>query len=200
MGTGYEYKIKIWDKLSAAHKLLVKDFEGKVITRADVIKSFDDYYRGGMNVLRPFLLTMIWGFDDTGYGTYRTNQYLASKENIELIKQSMDAVQKGDIKTAFTKLLKIKGLGISYLSKVLYFASKSAGLKDYTLIFDIRVASSLVQLTVPNEIYEIVTVSPSSKYDNFEKYNKLLHNLAANYNVEADAIELFLFEQKFKFI
>lgn len=197
MATGFMYNTKTWSKLSEPHKSLIKDFEGKMITRADVIQAFKTYYKGGNDVMTPFLLTMIWGFSDTGYGTHRTNNYISNPDNIKLIKDGIDAVQSNDYKTAFKILKQIKGLGVSYLTKVLYFASKGAGLKNYGLIYDIRVASSLIQLTTPKEIVEIVTVHPSSKYNDYLKYNTLVHGLANKYNVEADSIELFLFEQKF---
>lgn len=198
MATGFMYNVNTWNKLSEPYKLLIKDFEGRMITRADVINAYETYCKEGTDMMRPFLLTMVWGFADTGYGTHRTNNYISNPKNIDLIKQGIDAAQSNNLKTAFKTLKQIKGLGVSYLTKVLYFACKGAGIKNYALIYDIRVASSLIQLTTPKEIFEIVSISPSSKYEEFAKYNKLVHELAAKYNVEADAIELFLFEQKFE--
>lgn len=198
LATGFMYNANTWSKLSEPHKLLIKDFEDRIVTRADIINAYETYCKEGTDVMRPFLLTMVWGFSDTGYGTHRTNNYITNPENIDLIKQGIDAAQRNNFKTAFKALKQIKGLGVSYLTKVLYFASKGAGIKNYALIYDIRVASSLIQLTTPREIFEIVSINPSSKYEDFAKYNKLVHELAAKHNVEADAIELFLFEQKFE--
>jgi hypothetical protein len=195
---GFKYNTQTWSGLSDDHKKLIKDFEDKEITRGDVIQAYETYYKDGTDVMIPFLLAMVWGFADTGYGTHRTNNYLNNTENIEKIKQSVDAIKNHDIKKAFKTLKKIKGLGVSYITKVLYFASKAAGFERYTLIFDIRVAKSLVQLTTPSKIFEIVSVSPSSKYEDYEKYNNLLHRLAHEYDLEADAIELFLFEREFQ--
>ena len=197
MEAGFMYNATTWSKLSEHHKFLIRDFEGKMITRADVIKAYKKYYNHGIDIVIPFLLTMVWGFADTGYGTHRTNNYISNFENLDWIKQGIDAVKKEEIKEAFKSLKKIKGLGVSYITKVLYFASKGANLKNYALIYDIRVASSLIRLTTPKEIFEIVSVSPSSKYENIKRYNSLLQQQAKKYNVEADAIELFLYEQKF---
>ncbi len=198
MATGFEYKTQKWNKLSPTYRLLIEDFEGKWITRADVIKAYEKYYQGGTNLMIPFLLTMVWGFADTGYGTHRTNNYISNPKNVDLIKQGIHAAQSNNFKTAFKTLKQIKGLGVSYLTKVLYFASKGAGIKNYALIYDIRVASSLIQLTTPKEIFEIVSINPSSKYEHYAKYNQLVHELATNYSVEADVIELFLFNKNFK--
>ena len=192
--SGCKYNAETWSKLSAPHKKLIADFKEKTITRAHVIKAYEDYYKNGKDVLRPFLLTMIWGFSDTGYGTYRTNKYIVSKDNLKLIKESVDAVKLNDIETAFAKLKKIKGLGISYISKVLYFASKAAGNKDYVLIFDIRVARSLININTDKDVADLVNIYPSSKHEDYNKYNKLMHVVAKKYKVDADVIELFLFD------
>lgn len=197
MSSGFMYNAHTWNKLSVTHTSLIEDYEDKKITRADVVNAYAAYYKEGTNVLRPFLLTMVWGFADTGYGTHRTNNYISNPENITLIQQGIDAVKKNDLKTAFKTLKQVKGLGVSYITKILYFASKGVGLKKYALIYDFRVATSLIQLTSPKEIAEIVSINPSSKYEDFVKYNKLIHELATKNNVDADAIELFLYEQKF---
>ena len=192
--SGCEYHAETWSKLSITHKKVVSDFIEKTITRADVVKAYKAYYKYGVNVLRPFLLTMIWGFSDTGYGTYRTNKYIVSNDNLKLIKESVDAVKLNDIESAFAKLKKIKGLGISYISKVLYFASKAAGNKDYVLIFDNRVARSLININTDKDITDLVNIYPSDKYEDYIKYNKLMHVIAKKYQVDADVIELFLFD------
>ena len=195
--SGFVYKRGTWKNLKSNHKALFKDYENKMITRPDVIKAYKDYFNGKGDCLKPFLMTMIWGFADTGYGTYRTNSYVTDAANLKLVKAGVDAVKINDLKSAFKHLKSIKGLGISYLSKVLYFATKGAGIKEYALIFDIRVARSLVQLSVPAFMMNLVSIFPSNKFEDYQKYNDLLHKLAKQYKVEADAIELFLFQQKF---
>jgi hypothetical protein len=197
MVSGFVYNAQKWQQLSVDHKILVSDFEDTYISRADVIKEFNNYYSGNGDCVKAFLLTMIWGFGDTGYGTYRTNSYLANAENKQIIKDSVDAVKKKDLKFAFDNLTKIKGLGVSYITKVLYFSTKGAGIKEYALIFDIRVANALVKLTSPPYIADIVKVYPSSKFEDYQNYNTLIHKLAKQHHVEPDSIELFLFDQKF---
>ena len=192
--SGCMYHAETWSKLSIAQKKVIADFKEKTITRAHIIKAYKDYYKNGTDVLRPFLLTMIWGFADTGYGTHRTKKYIDSKPNLKLIKESIDAVKEKDIESAFAKLKKIKGLGISYISKVLYFASKAANHKDYVLIFDIRVARSLININTDKEIAKLVNIYPSDKYEDYVAFNKLMHDLAKKYKVDADVIELFLFD------
>ena len=195
--TGCMYKPAVWKNLSAEHKVLVRDFENKMVSRADVVKAYEKYYAGKGDYLRAFLLTMIWGFEDTGYGTFRTNNYITNPEHIDRVKIALEAVGQNDIEKAFKELKRIKGLGISYLSKVLFFATKGKGLTDYCLVFDIRVARALVMLTAPAFVNDIINVMPSDKWEDYRKYNEMIHNYASQYQVDADAIELFLFNQKF---
>ena len=198
MEVGFEYKTSAWQLLKEEHKVLVNEFEGKEVNRGAIIQAYKDYYKNKINVLKPFLLNMIWGYADTGYGNYRTNNYLVSKEGkvqTDSIKNAIDLAQAYKIKEAYKTLNQIKGLSISFISKVLYFATKAADAnKEYALVFDIRVASSLIKLTTPKEVFDIVTVYPSAKYDDYEKYIALIHQLAKTNNLEADAIEMFLFD------
>jgi len=191
------YDSKRWSNLSLTYKKLITDFEDNYICRADVIKAYKEYFTNKGDVMRAFMLTMVWGFADTGYGTHRTNLYISSSANIELIKSAINAAHRNDLKQAFDELKKIKGLGVSYITKILYFATRGIQQQNYALIYDIRVASALIELTAPKEIVELVSVSPSSKFLDYEKYNALIHALAKKHKVEADSIEMFLFNQEF---
>ncbi|QVY67109.1 hypothetical protein [Polaribacter sp. Q13] len=193
----FKYDSARWVKLEPDFKKLIIDFEDKKINREEVIKAYSEYYSGKGDPIRAFMLTMIWGFADTGYGTHRTNSYVSVPSNIALIKSAIDAVNQNNLKVAFNDLKKIKGLGVSYITKVLYFATRGANQSNYALIYDIRVASSLVQLTTPKEIFDIVSVSPSSKFKDYEKYNALIHNLAIKNKIDAESLEMFLFNQEF---
>ncbi|WP_416202349.1 hypothetical protein [Acinetobacter sp. ANC 4470] len=88
----------------------------------------------------------------------------------------------------------IDGLNISYISKFLYFASRELAHDHYCLIFDIRVARALVRLTCPAEIVDIVDIKPSDKFQDYQSYNSLMHTLAQKYAVDAEALEMYLFE------
>lgn len=190
----FTYQASKWDGLNEEYKSLIKSFENKDVTRAHIIQAFEDYYSNNGNYIKSFLLTMVWGFANSGYGNFRTNVYLSSEENLDQIKKAIDEVKDNNIEQAFNSLNEIDGLGVSFISKVLYFASRAAKIEKYALIFDIRVANSLVQLTTPKEVFQIVNISPSNKYKDYKKYNDYIHSLALKYNLEAEAIEMFLFE------
>lgn len=77
----------------------------------------------------------------------------------------------------------------------MYFASKGlSDNKECYLIYDIRVARALVKMTCPAEIYEIIEVMPSDKFSHYKKYNEMLYRIASENDIEADALEMFLFE------
>jgi len=194
---GCTYKTAVWKNLSEDHKGLVCDYEDKNVTRTDVLKAYEEYYAGKGDYLQAFLLTMIWGFEYTGYGTFRTNNYITNPAHTQRIRAALEAIGQNDVEKAYRELKRIKGLGISYISKVLFFATKSSGVSEYCLIFDIRVARALVMLTAPAFVNDIVDVMPSGKWEDYRKYNEMIHNYAQQYQVDAESIELFLFNQKF---
>lgn len=193
----YIYKTETWNKLPTKYKDFVVYSDDDVICRQDIITSFENYYSNKTTWETPFLLTMIWGFGDTGYGTFRTNNYISNLDNHQLIIDAFEFVKKNNLELAFQKLKSIKGLNISYISKILYFATKACKLENYALIYDIRVAKSLIKLNVSPELFEIVEVVPSTKFKHYELYNSLIHKSAKELNVSAESIEMFLFDQKF---
>ncbi|UFH32387.1 hypothetical protein LNP04_01385 [Chryseobacterium sp. C-71] len=193
----FAYNVNTWSKLNLALKSNLTAFENQSIKRRMIIDSFKDYYDGKIHFSIPFGLTMIWGFADTGYGTYRTNSFYDSPEKHSLIENSFKFVLNNNIENAYKELQKIKGLNISYISKLLYFSSKACSYDNYCLIYDIRVAKSLVKLTCPAEIYEILDIKPSNKYIHYNKYNSLIHKISNENMVSPEALEMFLFKQEF---
>lgn len=195
----FKYNSTRWKKLNEGYKGMIEEYEGKKISRQDIIDAYKEYYDdASKGWVKAFLLTMVWGFADTGYGTHRTNNYISTEENRVIIKNAMDYIntnENNSLGIAFNELKKIKGLGISYLTKILYFATRAKNKDRYALIFDTRVAASLIKLTTPKEVYDIVSIGPSSAFQNYEKYIKMIHETAENINVDADQIEMFLFNQ-----
>ena len=191
------YNRNRWEKLNPKFTSYISEFENVEISRQDIIDSFQDFYIGESNWEKPFLLTMIWGFADTGYGTYRTNNYINEEKNQNLIQKSFKDVKNNNLELAYKSLKSIKGLNISYISKILYFATKACNYKEHALIYDIRVAKSLIKLSTIPEIFKIVEIVPSSKFAHYEIYNSLMHKYSRELDLDAESLEMFLFEQKF---
>jgi len=164
------------------------------ITRSQIVTSYTDFFKSKESEPQClFALTMVWGFGYSGYGPFRTMQYINSPENINHINSAFNYITDDKIKAAFDELNEIHGLGISFLSKVLHFASKGRGHKQYPLIFDIRVAKALIKLHSPN-IAKMVQINPKNEWEAYSEFNTMIHDWAKKYDVSADLIELFLFD------
>lgn len=188
---GFKFVLKNWRNSFDDEGLLEKvaHLDGVAITRSMVIEKFREE-----DALLAFLYAMIWGFTETGYGAFRTNNYMVEANRLTIFK-GINAAKNGKYKEAFKTLYEIKGLGISYVSKILYFAGKATNSADYPLIFDNRVAHSLVAIQ-SKEIAELLSISPKVKWETYDSYNKMLHRWGNEYKIEADWIELFLFNLK----
>ncbi len=190
---GFNYDPSRWEDLKSEWKSSIREFENMLVTRKIVINSFKEHFENKCDYFKPYLLTMIWGYANAGYGNYRVKTQM---RNPEQIKKAFDKLKSGNLEEAFEELISIKGLGISFASKLLYFGGR-ARIKEYPLIFDRRVAGALVKLYVPKSIEGIFEISPSSKFEEYQNYISFLHTLAKKNHVEAEQIEQFLYEQKF---
>lgn len=191
----FNYNQERWKLLNLELQNSVLDFQNKTISRQNVIASFRDYFEGKSGIERPFALTMIWGFSENGYGTFRTNKYFNNEDSRNSIVAALSQISNYEFENAYKSFKSIDGLGVSYISKLMYFATRALpNNKDYFLIYDIRVARSLIKITCPPEIFEIVDILPSSKYIHYDKYNKMLHRIANQNGIEADTLEMFLFD------
>jgi hypothetical protein len=175
------------------------EFQKTEISRKDVIEAYQEYYAGKIDSgLKAFLYTLIWGFTASGYGPHRTNKILESENVIELFENALQFIKQNESLTAFNALMSIKGLKISYVSKVMYFASKAlAGkTKETFLIFDTRVAQNLVLLGTCVDFSCMFKIVPDNTYEAYCRYDSLMNSLADKLGVDADKLEMFLFKLK----
>jgi hypothetical protein len=176
----------------------VNNYNNVLVNRQLVIDAFEEFYIDKKcTIIKPFLLTMIWGFERPGYGPFRTNSYLYSEINLSLIEDAFYCVKENEIELAYKKLMKIKGLGISYGSKLLYFAARGNNVQDYPLIFDIRVANALVKIGSAGLLSGMLKIHPLQIFTAYDKYNKFIHESAKKIDATAEQIEYFLFRQEF---
>lgn len=195
-GQGFTYKPEHWKDIPQEVKLRLSAYESREIKRSDIIDAFEEYYKKPNSDDIPFWLTMIWGYGKTGYGNARVQRYYADSTNREAIKKALEYVKSDQLEEAFTLLLNIPYLGISFASKLLYFASRGVGYEIYPLIFDARVAESLVKLFVPTGLQDIFKVAPSDSFESYKKYYTFIHKIAGVYALEADTIEHYLYDRE----
>jgi hypothetical protein len=96
-----------------------------------------------------FLLAMAWGFAEVGYGAYRTKAILAQDDAEYKINHIVTETRINGAGAGWTALLGahwIKGMNMSFGTKLLYFAGYHAGLSPRPLILDDRVRWSLYDL------------------------------------------------------
>lgn len=189
---GFVYEAKRWEGLNEGYAKQIAQYAGTEITRQTIIDSFKAYYaQADTSYHPPYLLAMIWGYANSGYGNYRVNRHL---ENETQIAKGMAALKAGNVEQAYKEFIVVKSLGISFISKLLYFGGRAKGIGPYPLIYDIRVARALVKLTTPPSLHDIFEVYPSNKWEHYQKYNATMHTLAAKHHVDAEQIEHYLYE------
>ena len=98
---------------------------------------------------------MAWGYGDVGYGAHRTAEILALPDSANNLRKIVGATQERGPGAGWNALLSthsVSGLGMSFGTKVIYFAGYSGKHSPRGLILDDRVRWSLYDLargTVP---------------------------------------------------
>jgi len=133
------------------------------------------------------LLIYYWGFPRGGRKNYFKNYMSIHAKIIEIFKEK--GSNNIDLSEELFEKLKPKGIGISTLSKLLYFCNFTINNKQ-CIILDDRIKSVIKS----NRITELKNLK--LKDDNFEtykNYNETIHKLAQTMKVKPDQVELFLF-------
>lgn len=160
-----------------------------------------------------FLLQMLWGnspHDGRAPSKvlgYFNNPLIAEEHNYAGITKDL---ADGKIEEAFNALMKVKGLNTSFLTKVLYFETRTPH-NDYALIFDERVAAGVVKLVSPwasscvessvPRVYLDPQAGDKANTNRLRKawikywsYVEGCHAIAKALNTQADHVEYFLFQ------
>ena len=166
-------------------------------SEAQHIKISRDDIKKESNVRKKIVKILMWGYPGGGRG-----------RNVQNILNSLDALSKNlqfknnkdknfdSVKDAFKAVKKIDsskeidGLGLSTISKFLYFFNKKIN-NIPCQIYDKKVIDSL------KENHQIEELSERNNWDrkdnDYKEYIELLFNLSATIECSPDQIELFLF-------
>ena len=200
LNSSYEFVPAKWALLNPEYYNQLGIQEGDRITRQLVIDAFSKYFDGNQSdPVVPFALAMIWGYGNNNRGVSFTNSFINQEQTKDQIKNGLHYLKEDLWSNSLNSFNKIKNLGISYSSKVMYFAGRSLKRENYKypLIFDNRVANSIIGLSTPKELRDLVEISRKQKFNSYMEYCSLIHNTAEKYKVEADSIEYFLFKSEF---
>jgi hypothetical protein len=159
------------------------------LSRKDVRVICDDEE---IEVTHKFLSTMIWGYGDIGYGSYRVNKMFRTESFEEVINQTYVLASTGQVKVAYEYLSKnrVHQLGPAFGTKWLSFASP----KDQPApIYD-----SFISLWVAEFAQEEFTHVPTSSEvwsckTYFRYYDWMVQNSAA-LEILPDNLELLIFQ------
>lgn len=146
-----------------------------------------------------FLLDLLWG-----YGTGKGRAHSAVCKMLQdpqigwHLAKGRSAVAAGDYRQAFEAYNSIQGMGMSFVSKVMYFESRAARSHDYVPIFDDRVARKLFQLAIdPSDVWlcEALLHGRGGNWAAYDAYIQNLKILARNLNpaVGLEQLEYWLF-------
>ena len=190
----YDFK----NPLITASLIYIIDNYSDGISRQDIITYLSSQDR---SLLIGFLMTMIWGHGYSEYsrsdnrGPWKVAQML---DNLELAEEILgdanENLKNNNIIGAYNAFQNMKRCRVNFFSKFLYFLGKALKMTNYPLIFDVRVAKTIAQLTSTNlQLCSILNVQPEQDPNSFNIYVTEMHNISRRYNVEADKIEFFLF-------
>jgi hypothetical protein len=110
---------KNWAKTFPKYSSLINELPD-LINRSIVRKYCQDR---DLEVVAKFLVIMVWGYGDRGYGPYRVMKMLGDSDSIQTLIQVQDSCNQGKPVEAydFLKKNRILQLGPSYGTKVLNF-------------------------------------------------------------------------------
>jgi hypothetical protein len=136
-----------------------------------------------------FLACMIWGFGGRGYAQHRTRKIVSSPNFEKILRDTVQNLQNGDIAGAYTSLIEKgpEGLGCSFGSKYLYFASPE----------DIAIRPIIVDALIAKAISEMTLFRVDSARMDSHRYVKLIEEFsqaAQSLGFEPDVLEEILFD------
>lgn len=149
------------------------------------------------NVIKVLVAVLMWGYGQKSSprGTYFTNMILGNNQAIQRIADaSATLITESDTYKAYDKLIKLRGLGISFASKYLYFFGKAYRSTNYPLIYDKWVDCAVRHhflLDSPPKL----SCKSNINIRRYCNYVDSMHDWSKKINCETENLELFLFNE-----
>lgn len=187
----FDIKKSVW-LTGENQKLIIKQiFDGKEII---TISRFD-LFSPVLNLQEFVIMVLMWGYPTKGRGKNIEN--VLRPENFDtLIYQFQILIEKKNVMMEdVEKLRNIEGLGLSTLSKLLYFKKLKIE-SNPAMILDRRVINAINGETrfVDSGIEQFRELKYENGGNYYIRYLAFLDELAAQMNVKPDQIEMFLYE------
>jgi hypothetical protein len=131
----------------AWHNLLA-ELRGACTGESHAIRRTDVTSFGQTDPHRLFLAAMVWGFGTTGFGAWRTGQMIATPGFSTSLTDIINTVRRDGAEVGFATLTssgqsRIRRLGPSYGTKLLFFAGDGYPHRPQPVVYDELVARAL---------------------------------------------------------
>lgn len=180
------------DLLNTLKTIFENAQNGKIeISREDIFKEKD--------LEKKLIMVLLWGYPTGGRGTNIADILYSRNELIprisDIIENHKKMINRKDFKNLFytqnkngKKGKKIKGIGLSTMSKILYFFEIKID-NNPCLIYDSQICLSLPK----NQIDEFYDYPWKKNYASFFHYLEVINKCSKEMKTKPDALELFLF-------
>ena len=172
------------------------------ISREDIFKEEDPE--------KKLIMVLLWGYPTGGRGNNIANILNERKQFIKKLNNTLkdkknsitqDDYKKLKFKDENTKKLKFKGLGLSTMSKILYFFEVKID-NNPCLIFDTQILLSLQKNNI-DEFKNVDWEQADEKEEKYFEYLRIVNTISKEKlkksKIKPEAIELFLFHYNMHF-
>ncbi|RQP11969.1 MAG: hypothetical protein EAS48_05805 [Chryseobacterium sp.] len=187
MEQSFTTKLSTWEKKLEQRELdsLFGGREERTISRSDILSK---------NFLPEFIhLVILWGYPRGMRGQSNDQKIFSNIDAIGQIINYPDRknLNEQDLQDNFTRLSQISGLGISTISKLLYFRTHVYD-GYHALILDERLIR-VFRNQIFQEFAELKHISRANALSNYMLYLRTMHIVASQLRVPTENLEMFLF-------
>ena len=177
--------------------------------------SREDIFKEKKDLEKKLIMVLLWGYPTGGRGNNIANILNERKQFIEELNNTLKDKKKKDKKNSITqddyknlnpkdentKKLRFKGLGLSTMSKILYFFEVKID-NNPCLIFDTQILLSLQKNNI-DEFKNVDWEQADEKEEKYFEYLRIVNTISKEKlkksKIKPEAIELFLFHYNMHF-
>jgi hypothetical protein len=153
------------------------------------------------SLLRGFIMTMMWGHGfeigrhPDNRGPWKLSRMLNDLDTSEaIINNAQTHLINNDIIAACLEFNGIDRCGVSFFSKYFYFLGRALDMNVYPIIFDSRVANSIIRLnSIDPILIELIDINPKQNPESYQNFINFIHTISIDNDVEGENLEYFLF-------
>jgi len=177
-----------WERVLLSEKQFIESLPD-ALSREDVRQVCESKKS---TVIEKFITSMIWGYGDLGYGSYRVEKMLSTPGFEEKISRSYDLVRNGLVMEAYEYLSKnrVQQLGPAFGTKWLSFVSPRA---QPAPIYDSFI-SMWIKKFAKSEFAEVSISSEVWSKKTYGTYLEWMISSSEEFAIKPDELELVIFQ------